>query len=80
MDIPEPGDTDPVTPLNPTGDIAPTEEPIVENPEGDIIRGCSDDQYTIPFKIQGEEKCIDKTLALVIGALAIYYLMTKDKK
>ena len=80
IDIPEPTSPDPVTPINPTGDIAPTEEPTVENPEGDIIKGCGDDQYTIPFKIQGEEKCIDKTLALVICALAIYYLMTKDKK
>jgi hypothetical protein len=39
--------------------------------------GCGEEQYAIPFKIQGEEKCIDKTLALVLGAIAIYYIMTK---
>lgn len=84
MDIPEPTSPDPGTaPIEPDpqpGDADYVEPTTVENPEGDIIKGCGDDQYTIPFKIQGEEKCIDKTLALVIGALAIYYLMTKDKK
>ncbi|MDB9959943.1 hypothetical protein OAD75_06110 [Gammaproteobacteria bacterium] len=40
-------------------------------------RGCGSNQYTIPFKIQGEEKCIDKTIAMVIGAIGIYYLIKK---
>ena len=44
-----------------------------------VSSGCGDDQYTIPFKIQGEEKCVDKTIALVLGAIAIYYIMKKDK-
>ena len=36
--------------------------------------GCGSNQYTIPFKIQGEEKCIDKTIAI---AIAIYYIIKK---
>jgi|TARA_R110000822_G_scaffold128530_2_gene264365 hypothetical protein len=39
--------------------------------------GCGSEEFTIPFKIQGEEKCIDKTIALVIGAIAIYYIVKK---
>jgi hypothetical protein len=42
-----------------------------------FVERCGEEQYAIPFKIQGEEKCIDKTLALVLGAIAIYYIMTK---
>ena len=38
---------------------------------------CGKDKYTLPIQI-GEEKCIDKTLALILGAIAIYYVMTKD--
>jgi hypothetical protein len=45
--------------------------PVVES------SGCGNDQYTIPFKVQGEEKCIDKTIALVLGAVAIYLIMKK---
>ena len=39
--------------------------------------GCGSNQYTVPFKIQGEEKCIDKTIAMVLGAIAIYYIIKK---
>tara|TARA_R110001592_G_scaffold59740_3_gene181371 strand:+ start:10699 stop:11112 length:414 start_codon:yes stop_codon:yes gene_type:complete len=39
--------------------------------------GCGSNQYTVPFKIQGEEKCIDKTIAMVLGAIAIYYIVKK---
>ena len=60
------GTTEPLTPFAPV-------EPVV------VASGCGDDQYTIPFKIQGEEKCVDKTIALVLGAIAIYYIMKKDK-
>jgi hypothetical protein len=39
--------------------------------------GCGSNQYALPFKIQGEEKCIDKTIAMVLGAIAIYYIIKK---
>ena len=42
-----------------------------------VSSGCGDDQYTVPFKIQGEEKCVDKTIALVLGAVVIYYILKK---
>lgn len=47
---------------------------VVEPPLG--AKSCGKDKYALPIQI-GEEKCIDKTLALVLGALAIYYIMTK---
>ena len=34
--------------------------------------GCGSNQYTVPFKIQGEEKCIDKTIAMVLGLSLIH--------
>ncbi|MDA7669946.1 hypothetical protein N8587_01385 [Akkermansiaceae bacterium] len=40
-------------------------------------RGCGSNQYVLPFKIQGEEKCVDKTIAMVLGAIAIYYIVKK---
>jgi hypothetical protein len=40
-------------------------------------RGCGSNQYALPFKIQGEEKCVDKTIAMVLGAIAIYYIVKK---
>ena len=48
-----------------------------ERPLGANILRCGKDKYTLPIQI-GEEKCIDKTIALVLGAIAIYYVMTKD--
>ena len=58
--------------------IGPVQEPSVETPV--VLEpqpmSCGKDKYTLPIQI-GEEKCIDKTLALVLGALAIYYIMTK---
>ena len=60
--------------------IEPAPVPVVVVPEPApvvVSSGCGDDQYTIPFKVQGEEKCIDKTIALVLGAVAIYFIMKK---
>ena len=51
--------------------VVPQPAPVV------VSSGCGDDQYTVPFKIQGEEKCVDKTIALVLGAVAIYYILKK---
>lgn len=61
----------------PTDVPSPTVIPLPEPAPVVVSSGCSDDQYTIPFKIQGEEKCIDKTIALVLGAVAIYYILKK---
>jgi len=64
----------------PTSTVEPEPVPVVVVPEPApvvVSSGCGDDQYTIPFKVQGEEKCIDKTIALVLGAVAIYLIMKK---
>jgi len=50
---------------------------IIPKPTMPNKRGCGSNEYTVPFKIQGEEKCIDKTIAMVIGAIAIYYIVKK---
>ena len=54
--------------------FTPPSPVVVEPPLG--AKSCGEDKYALPIQI-GEEKCIDKTLALVLGALAIYYIMTK---
>tara|TARA_R100000908_G_C3750700_1_gene145302 strand:- start:323 stop:1336 length:1014 start_codon:yes stop_codon:yes gene_type:complete len=54
--------------------FTPPSPVVVEPPSG--ADSCGKDKYALPIQI-GEEKCIDKTLALVLGALAIYYIMTK---
>ena len=53
------------------------EDNILPAPTMPTQNGCGSEEFTIPFKIQGEEKCIDKTIALVIGAIAIYYIVKK---
>lgn len=41
---------------------------------------CQEDEYKVPLsKLGGEDKCIDKTLALVLGAVALYFLLAKEK-
>ena len=62
-----------IRPFQPLGDGTPS--PVVVEPPL-VANSCGKDKYTLPIQI-GEEKCIDKTLALVLGALAIYYIMTK---
>jgi len=62
----------------PQTEPAPVPVVVVPEPAPVVVSsGCGDDQYTIPFKVQGEEKCIDKTIALVLGAVAIYFIMKK---
>jgi len=58
-------------------DLPPVPVVVVPSVPVSVASGCGDDQYTVPFKIQGEEKCVDKTIALVLGAVAIYYILKK---
>lgn len=60
---------------NDVGSIDPNSP--LPKPSMPTQRGCGSNQYTVPFKIQGEEKCIDKTIAMVIGAIAVYYIIKK---
>ena len=58
-------------------DLPPVPVVVVPSVPVSVASGCGDDQYTVPFKIQGEEKCVDKTIALVLGAVVIYYILKK---
>ena len=41
---------------------------------------CTQEEYNIPLsKIGGDDKCVDKTLVVVLGAVALYFLLAKDK-
>ena len=61
-------DIDPGTPVvNP---VAP-----VDTTPPQPVSKCSDEQYEVP----GLDKCIDKTMALVLGAVALYLILNKDK-
>ena len=41
---------------------------------------CGPEEYNIPLsKLGGDDKCVDKTLVVVLGAIALYFLLAKDK-
>ena len=61
-------DIDPGTPVVNPG------VPVDTTPPQPVIK-CSDEQYEVP----GLDKCIDKTMALVLGAVALYLILNKDK-
>ena len=60
------------------GPTPPGDNTIDDCPAGEQATGepiCNETQYTVP----GVDKCIDKTLALVLGAVAAYLIFKKDK-
>jgi len=60
------------------GPTPPGDNTIDNCPAGEQATGepiCNETQYTVP----GVDKCIDKTLALVLGAVAAYLIFKKDK-
>jgi|TARA_R110000851_G_scaffold56807_7_gene132721 hypothetical protein len=41
---------------------------------------CTQEEYNIPLsKLGGDDKCVDKTLVVVLAAVALYFLLAKDK-
>ena len=57
--------------MNNRGDLEPsvTDGPMIGS------ESCNENQYTVP----GVDKCIDKTAALVLGAIALYLILNKKK-
>ena len=53
--------------------------PPIPIPVPEVIQ-CTEEEYNIPLsKVGGDDKCVDKTLVVVLGAVALYFLLAKDK-